>query len=42
MAHEKMLIQHGHMPNITDEQQKQMEELQLALREQRTQELPRT
>jgi len=37
MAHEKMLIQHGHMPNITDEQQKQMEELQLALREQRTQ-----
>lgn len=42
MAHEKMLIQHGHMPNITDEQQKQMEELQLALREQRTQELTRT
>ena len=39
MAHEKMLIQHGHMPNITDEQQKQMQELQLALREQRIQEL---
>ena len=42
MAHEKMLIQHGHMPNITDEQQKQMQELQLALREQRAQELTRT